>query len=354
MRTVAVIKRIFQQMLRDKRAMALLFIVPLLVLTLMNLVFNGKTVDPIIGVENVNQEVINQFEKSDIIVKEFENVSGAESIIKNHGLDAFLKEDNDKTTLTLLNEDPTVSKGLQMKIKQILSANLQSQLMQKSELQMKQSPQDTLKTNYLYGSENTEFFDVMSPILIGFFVFFFVFLISGMGLLKEKTTGTLERLMATPIRRGEIVVAYLIGFGVFAVIQTIIVVLFAINVLDIVLIGSIWNVILINLLLSLVALSLGLLLSSFAASEFQMVQFIPIVIIPQVFFSGIFPLEGMANWLKMFSKIMPIYYAGDALIGVMYKGLSFSDIINNLYILMGLAALFITINLFVLKKYRKL
>ena len=65
----------------------------------------------------------------------------------------------------------------------------------------------------MYGSSETVFFDVLSPILIGFFVFFFVFLISGIGLLKERTTGTLERLMSTPIRRGEIVTAYLVGYG---------------------------------------------------------------------------------------------------------------------------------------------
>ncbi len=110
----------------------------------------------------------------------------------------------------------------------------------------------------------------------------------------------------------------------------------------------------INLLLALVALSLGILLSSFAASEFQMVQFIPIVIIPQVFFSGIFPLEGMADWLQVISKIMPLYYAADALKGVMYKGLAFSEILNNLYILAAFAVVFITLNLFALKKYRKL
>lgn len=96
---------------------------------------------------------------------------------------------------------------------------------------------------------------MLNPILIGFFVFFFVFLISGIALLRERTTGTLERLVATPIKRSEIVFGYLFGYGIFAVIQTIIVVFYAIKVLDIQLVGSIWNVLLINLLLALVALS---------------------------------------------------------------------------------------------------
>lgn len=354
MRTAALIKRIFQQMSRDKRTLALLFIAPLLILTLMNLVFNGSTVEPKLGVENVNQKVIKQLKESDVKVKEFNNVSDAENIIKKHDLDAFLKVENYKSTITLLNSDPTSSKTLQMKIKQILSSNIKLELNSKNGMAINPSSQNAVKTKYVYGSENTEVFDVFSPILIGFFVLFFVFLISGIGLLNERTTGTLERLMATPIKRWEIVTAYLIGYGVFAVIQTIIIVLYAVNVLDIIMIGSIWNVIIINLFLALVALSLGLLLSSFATSEFQMVQFIPIVAIPQVFFSGIFPLEGMAHWLQVIAKIMPLYYAGDALKDVMYKGLSIADISNDLYVLGLFAIVFIILNLFALKKYRKL
>jgi ABC-2 type transport system permease protein len=208
--------------------------------------------------------------------------------------------------------------------------------------------------NYVYGDSDTVFFDVLSPILVGFFVFFFVFIISGIGLLRERTTGTLERLMSTPIRRWEIVTAYLVGYGIFAVIQTMIVVFYAINVLDIVLVGSIWNVLLINLVLALVALSLGILLSTFAASEFQMIQFIPIAVIPQIFFAGIFPLEGMADWLQAVAKVIPMYYAGDALKGVMYKGFSLSDISGDLLALVIFAAIFIVLNIFSLKKYRSL
>jgi len=211
-----------------------------------------------------------------------------------------------------------------------------------------------IETNYVYGNKDTVFFDVLSPILVGFFVFFFVFIISGIGLLRERTTGTLERLLSTPIRRGEIVTAFLAGYGMFAVIQTVIVVFYSINVLGIVLVGSIWNVLLINLLLALVALSLGILLSTFAASEFQMMQFIPIAVVPQIFFAGIFPLEGMADWLQVIAKVFPMYYAGNALRGVMYKGFSFYEISGDLLALVIFAGIFILLNIFSLKKYRKL
>jgi len=354
MRITALVRRIFQQMLRDKRTLALLFIAPLLILTLMYLVFNGENLDPTLGVENASDPLIEQFEEANILVEEFEKTSNIEEVIAEQDLDGYLKVEDDEWKLTLLNSDPNLAQGLQMKIKQITNKQLLSQLMMKSNLKLEMPLEDPLEIEYVYGDSDTEFFDVLSPILIGFFVFFFVFLISGIGLLKERTTGTLERLMATPIRRGEIITAYLIGFGVFAIVQTVVIVFYSINVLDMVLVGSIWNVILINLLLALVALSLGILLSSFASSEFQMVQFIPVAVVPQIFFSGILPLEGMSNWLQAIAKIMPLYYAADALKGVMYKGLGFAGIRGDLYALAVFAIIFIILNLFALKKYSKL
>jgi ABC-2 type transport system permease protein len=354
MRTVALIKRILLQILRDKRTLALLFVAPLIVLTLMNLVFNGNTVDPVLGVANGDQQIIEKLEDADIVVKEYNKVSNVKDMILDKDLDGFLQVEGDQTTLTLLNDDPTIAKSLEMKVKQIDTQAKQLKLMGTNAIQSELLSQDSLNTNYIYGSSETELFDTFSPILVGFFVFFFVFLISGIGLLNERTTGTLERLLATPIKRGEIVAGYLVGYGLLALIQTVIIVLFAINVLDMVLVGSIWTVMLINVIIALVALSLGILLSSFASSEFQMIQFIPIIIVPQIFFSGIFSIEGMADWLQVFANFMPLYYAADALKGVMYEGLSLSEISSNLYILLAFAAVFIVLNLFALKKYRKL
>ena len=88
-------------------------------------------------------------------------------------------------------------------------------------------------------------FDNFGPILIGFFVFFFVFLIAGVAFLKERTTGTLERILATPLRRWEIVIGYLLGFGVFTIIQSALIAWFSINILNIMMIGS-FSLVLLN------------------------------------------------------------------------------------------------------------
>ena len=351
MRTLALIKRICLEMVRDKRTLALLFIAPLLILSLMYLLFNGESADPKLGVVNVDSDLVGKLEQGNINVKQYEKATN-ETIVEE-SLDGLLIMEDESFELTLQNSDPSIAKSLQMKVNQVIASHVQLKRMGNPATPVDFS-NTSMETNYVYGSSETVFFDVLSPILIGFFVFFFVFLISGIGLLKERTSGTLERLMSTPIRRGEIVTAYLVGYGIFAVIQTVIVVVYSISALDIVLVGSLWNVIFINLLLALVALSLGTLLSTFAASEFQMVQFIPIVVIPQIFFAGIIPLEGMAGWLQAIGKIMPVYYATDALKGVMYKGLSLSDISSDILALIVFALVFIALNLFALKKYRKL
>ncbi|WP_077623462.1 ABC transporter permease [Sediminibacillus massiliensis] len=353
MRTSALIRRICMEMFRDKRTLALLFLAPLLVLTLMYFFFNGETEEPALGVTSAANDLIPSLEEADINIVEYNQVTDPAKTVAEDDLQGLLQVENGEFNLTLQNSDPTAAQGLLMKVKQTTAMQLQARMAEQNASRSGQQQPD-FTADYVYGSSETAFFDVLSPILIGFFVFFFVFLISGIGLLKERTTGTLDRLMATPIKREEIVTAYLIGYGIFAIIQTIIVVSYSVVILDVVLVGSIWNVLLINLLLALVALSLGTLLSTFASSEFQMVQFIPVVVIPQVFFSGIIPMEGMADWLQGLAKIMPLYYGAEALKGIMYKGLPLSEMTVNILALAGFAAVFITLNIFALKKYRRL
>jgi ABC-2 type transport system permease protein len=295
---------------------------------------------------NIDKNIVTSLEDSSISVEKFESASY--ETVKNQGLDGLLHNDGGKIELILLNDDPTTSKALQMKVNQAIASQFQPKIGS-----MGSGSMPSIETKYVYGSSETTFFDILISILIGFFVFFFVFLISGIGLLRERTTGTLERLMSTPIKRPEVIAGYLVGYGIFAVIQTLIVVIYAINVLDITLAGSFWNVIIISLMLALTALSLGILLSTFASSEFQMIQFIPIVIIPQVFFSGIIPIEGMANWLQVLAKFMPLYYGADALKSVMYKGLDIGGIYKDLLFLAIFITVFIILNIVVLRKYRK-
>ncbi|MNI67903.1 Inner membrane transport permease YbhR [compost metagenome] len=197
-------------------------------------------------------------------------------------------------------------------------------------------------------------FDNFGPVLIGFFVFFFVFLLSGVSFLRERTGGTLERLLASPLRRWEIVVGYVLGFGIFTTLQAALIAWFATSVLGLMMVGSFWYLLLITLLLSLTALTLGTLISAFANNEFQMIQFIPLIIVPQVFFSGLFNMDTMTPWLRWLGMIMPLKYGADALRNIMVRGAGWDRIWIDVLVLAGFSFVFMILNVLALKKHRKI
>jgi ABC-2 type transport system permease protein len=339
MRVRALALRIIQQFIRDKRTLALIFLAPLLIMTLLNFVFNGQAVKPDIGAVSLPQLLTERLEKADAEVTMFTDKEQAEKALANGELDAVISIDNGKPSIRLEGSDPTISKAVML-------------LLQKSIQAETAAVQPSI--SYLHGKDDMSSFDSFGPVLIGFFSFFFVFMLAGVAFLRERTTGTLERLLATPIRRQEIVAGYLLGFGVFTLLQAALIAWYSIGVLGLYMTGSIWLVLLVNLLLTLTALTLGTLLSTFASSEFQIIQFIPIVIVPQVFFSGLFNLESMDPWLQKLSYIMPLFYGADAMRGIMIRGESFGDIQLDIYVLIGFSAAFALLNILALKKQRSI
>ena len=180
-----------------------------------------------------------------------------------------------------------------------------------------------------------------------------MFLISGIALLKERTSGTLDRLLATPVKRSEIIFGYTISYGFLAIIQTIVITLSAIYLLKIEVAGSLVYVIIVNMLLALGALALGMLLSTAAKSEFQVMQFIPLVIIPQMFFTGIVPVESMGKVAVYISKVLPVTYSGDGLSKIVLEGKNLLDIKGDIIALTIFFVVLITLNIIGLKRYRK-
>lgn len=204
----------------------------------------------------------------------------------------------------------------------------------------------------MYGVLDEVTFDKVGPVLLGYFAFFFVFLLAGISFLRERTGGTLERLMASPIQRMEIVIGYVLGFALFASIQAIVVATYSIYILGMNMKGDFLSVIIVTLLLSMTALTLGILLSTFTKNELQIIQFIPLVIVPQMFFSGVFSIEKMAEPLQLLSKFMPMRYGADALKEIMIRGGGVSDVYLEILLLSGISITFIGLNLMILKKHK--
>jgi ABC-2 type transport system permease protein len=163
--------------------------------------------------------------------------------------------------------------------------------------------------------------DYFAPAFLGTLALFFVFLLTGISFLRERSQGTMERLMASPVSRIDIVLGYFGGFSLFATAQSLIILLFTIFVLQVQYQGALWQIFVFQIIITGMALNLGIFVSTFARTEFQVVQFIPLVIIPQVLLCGVFwPIEQMPAYLQYIAKVLPLSYAVDGLKGIMLEG----------------------------------
>jgi ABC-2 type transport system permease protein len=336
MRVLSIAKRLIKQLRGDKRSIALMFVAPVFVMYLLSAILTSATTKPNLQVISAPDAYVKNLQSQANITK-VDNEEIALKNLKDKKIDAYIVFNGNKPRITLEGADPSIT-GLVMNVMNKLSLNSAAL-----------KPEIT----FLHGSMDMGVFDSMAPILMGFFIFFFVFLIAGVSFLRERISGTLDRILATPLKRWEIVLGYFLGFGLFVSIQTVILQVFSIYGLKVPMVGSFWAVLAINLVLAAGSLALGTLLSAFASNEFQLFQFIPIVIVPQIMFSGIFDLRNAPDWARILSKIFPMTYGAEALRDVMLRGKGLLDVKYDLLILIGYALLFLTLNTLALKKYRK-
>jgi ABC-2 type transport system permease protein len=180
--------------------------------------------------------------------------------------------------------------------------------------------------------------DYIAPALLATLALFFGFLLTGISFLRERSQGTLERLMASPVSRQDIVLGYLLGFFLFALLQTLIIVLFTIYALDVQYKGDLWQIFVFQVIVLIGAINMGIFISAFARNEFQMVQFIPLIILPQVFLCGIlWPVEQMSEGLQWVSKFLPLTYAVRGLRDIMLYGKTLGEVWGDLAVLVGFA-----------------
>ena len=157
-------------------------------------------------------------------------------------------------------------------------------------------------------------FDRVGLTMLGIFPFVVMFLVTSIAMLRERTSGTLERLLTTPLGRLDMLLGYGSAFGLAATLQALVTVTIATTVYHLDVTGSIWLVVLIAVVDAILGVALGLLASAFARTEFQAVQFMPVIVLPQFFLCGLLvPVDQMAGWLQVISHLMPLTYAVQAL-----------------------------------------
>jgi len=205
-------------------------------------------------------------------------------------------------------------------------------------------------SSVIYGDGFT-MLDLFAPYLLGIMAFVFIFIFTGVTFLRERSFGTFERLLVSPLTRSEIILGYTLGFSAFAIIQSMIILLFAVFVLNVKIVGNIYLVVALQLLITFMSVNLGILCSSFAKNELQAVQLIPLLILPQVVLDGmLWPISALPNYLQVFSYIMPLTYANDALQNIMVRGRGLGDVWVDIVILLAFAVVMVALSTLSLNK----
>jgi ABC-2 type transport system permease protein len=184
---------------------------------------------------------------------------------------------------------------------------------------------------------NTNEFEVIAPSLLALFPFIIMFLITSITTLRERRSGTLERLMTMPLGKFDFIVGYTLAFGGLAIIQSLIAVGYAVWVCGLTVSGSPWLLILVAVVNAILGTTLGLFASAFARTEFQVIQFMPALVFPQILLGGIFiARDQMPDVLRAISDWLPLSHSIEALQDVTTEANATADVLLEV----GIVALF--------------
>jgi ABC-2 type transport system permease protein len=367
-RVVAIFRRVAAEIRRDRPSLALLFIAPILITGLVTFILRDSQAPQVtaivVNMAGVRGQLVETalgaaLQHGGATVSDVADEAAARAAIADSGATVGIVIGTDGAsgsplTITVITNglDPA---GEAAQLATVQRAALSAAVNASGTL-----PPAILHTT-LYGTPSDDPISTFAPAIVGFFAYFFVYILTGVSFLRERTGGTLERLMATPVTRGEVVLGYTLGFGLFATIQVAVLILWALGSLHVPALGPLpaFSVglgvavngspllaFLVVVLLAVGAVSLGIFLSTFARTELQVIQFIPIVLAPQFLLSGVlFPVSTLPSILQPLVAIMPLNYAVDGLRQVFIRGadLGVAALQLDLVVLAVVAAFFATI-----------
>jgi ABC-2 type transport system permease protein len=336
-RTLAITRRLLSQFRHDRRTLAILFVTPLIVLGLFAALFRGDVTPPALGVVQLDSgelgaAIAEQLADSDLVdtveVTEAEAGSALDDgdlagyVVLPDGLSQQAASGSVRPEIALEGTDQQASLAIQQAVQRAALAAIRELAGDAPPGSPPVSvPELDPQVTYRYGGGELDSLDLLGGPFMGMIVFFLVYVVTSVSFLRERSLGTLERLMASPLRRTEIVVGYMLGFSLVAIVQAAEVLAFGLLVLNLHNAGSVALIFGIEVLLALAAVNLGIFLSTFARTEFQAVQFIPLIVAPQIMLSGIIvPVASEPEWLQVISNALPLTYAVDAMREVMLRG----------------------------------
>lgn len=316
-RVCVVALRVVRQLKRDRRTIGLITFAPIVLMMLFGYALSGEMSGIQLGIVDLggHPALRSHLEGvKDFTILHLGSESDAERLVYDGRLNGAVVISPSEIRLLLDATSPQITSA----IRGAAFAGARSEVPQIN---------TPIVERYVYGYD-MDMTDTIGPAILGLVVFFFTFINAAVAFVRERSQGTLEKFMVSPLSSTEIISGYILGFSLFTLLQSTTTLLVVIFVFGVPLKGSPLLLLLIVILLGGGALALGTFFSNFARSEFQVVQFIPMVVIPQIILSGVWwPIQSIPDFVRPISYILPLTYATDALRAVMLKGSTLGDVL---------------------------
>jgi len=382
-RTFAVARKVLRSLRHDRRTAAFLVLMPLFMIAIFGYTFGGDLREVSVCIVNLDGEGANGSISSSIIddlgsrdtlkivslvgpgnAGPSDIASAISRVEKGEALAAIVfEEDFTERALEALaslrrgepafpgeiavhvdSSNPNVAQAVVSE----LQISLQTTLVAEYHL----VPPILVDENRVYG-EGAEFIDFFAPGVMGLAAMMVTSMLSIVSFVHERSYGTLDRLLTTPVTEGEIVGGYALALGFIAFIQSCVILVTAILAFNIQIVGNVLLALFTIFLLGIGSQGLGFLLSSNAKTEFQAVQFMPIVLFPSILLAGVFwPIEAIPDFLRPISYFVPLTYAVEGCRSVMIRGWGIEEVWPQLVVLAVFAAAMLLLSTYSLKKRR--
>lgn len=354
-RTLTITVKVLRTLRHDKRSLGLMLVAPILAMSIFGFVFGAEVehVPTAIVDEDAGpaaSRILGNVEENALDEREATSWAEARSLVDRGEVRAAIRFPANFTANALPSGgDPPRGSAIEMYID-----GSNSQIVAAVSRAMLEAVQSTLtesggrapvavSTEFAYAAD-AQFVDFFVPGIMAFAALVFTTLLTILAFVNERTSGTLARLLVTPLKESELVLGYALAFSVVGVVQGAVLLGVALVVFDALLVGSLALVFLVVALTAIDALSLGILLSAAAKREAQAIQFFPLIVFPTFLLSGIFvPTESLPGWLRPLAYAIPPTYSVDALRAIMLRGWGLADVWVQVAALAGFAALFLSL-----------
>jgi ABC-2 type transport system permease protein len=365
-RCLAVTKRVFRDLKNDRRTLALMFLAPLFAMFIFGVAFSGDVKNVPVSIVNadegfaaegahvsLSEEIISRLDKHMLDTSVLKSADEARNDVESgKSLAAIVFSEHftqevitspfsGEIHVIIDKSNPNVANPVLKSINTAVMGTMQ-EIGQKTPI--------TIDEESIYG-ENADFMDYFFPGILSFVVYLLTILLTLITFVGERVSGTLDRLLATPLREGEIVTGYAMAFGLLGTLQSAFLLTVGVLVFDVTVVGNVVVAFVVIALLAVVSQSLGILLSGLAKREVQAIQFFPFVVLPAFLLSGIFwPIEAIPSWLRPASYLVPSTYAVDACRDIMLRRWGLEKIWVDIVALVGFASLFLMVAVLSLRR----